>query len=313
MAFRLKWAETKDLTHDLACQIRDLPPSATEREVSETRLNYLREEHQAGTLVTFHWAIAELDGVLYRANGHHSSIVLGELNGTFPSGLQAHIDCYEVDDMESLGSLFRRFDARQSSRSRGDVAGAYQGLYAPVRDLNRKIAKLGLDGCIWHARHVENLVLAKGDDQYALFNRVDYHPFLQWLPSILDVKTPEMKKPPVVAAMYATFRKSEDAAKLFWPVVAKGGDEYNDNDPATCLDAWLKSAVEDKRVRELVKEPHLYQGCIFAWNAHRNGQQIAKIRTNSKKGFLEPLDEPHVVTLAVRELTRESAPAPASV
>jgi len=290
MAFRLKTAETLDLTPELAAQIHALPASPTERELSDKRLDYLREEAQAGTLVTFHWAIAELEGKVFRANGNHSSLVLSEMNGNFPEGLKAHVDTWIVDDLESLGSLFRRFDSRSSSRSQADIAGAFQGLYAPVRDLPRKLAKLGLDGCLWHARNVEHLALAKGDEQYALFNRTEYHAFLNWLPEIITIKSRELKKPGVVAAMYATFRRSEEAAREFWAEVAKGGDEYNDNDPAGILYEWLNEVVTDKRVKEVTKPPQLYQGSIYAWNAARANVQLTKIRTDSKKGYLEPAE-----------------------
>lgn len=290
MAFHLKSSETLDLTPELALEICNMPPSPTERELSEKRMKYLREEAEAGMLVTFHWSKAELDGKLYRANGHHSSLMLSKMNGNFPKGLKVHLDTWEVDDIESLGMLFKRFDNRNSARSVPDVAGAFQGLYAPVRDLPRWIAKLGLDGCLWHAQHVENLVLPKGDDRYALFNRTEYHGFLNWLPEVFDSKSREMQKKAIAAAMYATFRANETAAKAFWGSVARTGDPYNENDPTTVLDAWLKSVHEDKRVRELVKEPHLYQGSIFAWNAHRAKQSLSKVRTDSKKGFLDPAE-----------------------
>jgi len=34
-----------------------------------------------------------------------------------------------------------------------------------------------------------------------------------------------------------------------------------------------------------VKPANLYQGCVFAWNAYREGKTISTIRADTKKGL----------------------------
>ena len=43
---------------------------------------------------------------------------------------------------------------------------------------------------------------------------------------------------------------------------------FDDNHPTSVLDAFLKSAIEDKRKMEL-KAGNFYQASIYAWNAYR--------------------------------------------
>ena len=94
--FKLLKSEVKPLTRELAAQFREMDPSPTERDLNPQRLKHLREKADAGLLVNFHWARARMGGKWLRMNGQHSSNVLCDLNGSFPDGLYAHLDDYEV-------------------------------------------------------------------------------------------------------------------------------------------------------------------------------------------------------------------------
>ena len=54
------------------------------------------------------------------------------------------------------------------------------------------------------------------------------------------MKTPELKKAPVIGAIYATYEKDPDAAKAFWHEVSRGGEEFVEKAPTTTLDRWLQ-------------------------------------------------------------------------
>jgi hypothetical protein len=270
-----------------------MTPSPTERAEKEGRIQHLREKMEAGVLVPFIWATAQVAGsdTVFRMNGYHSSTMLSGLNGKFPEGLIVHLDRYEVDDEASLGSLFRQFDDRASSRSPLDVSHAYQGLHPAVRDLPPKEARIALEGCQWHDNRINGVRLPKGDDAFEWFDREAYHPFLRWVTtSVLSIKTPELKKKEVLAAMYATYVKNPEAAQTFWSDVARGGDEFNETAPATVLDAWLKAAIEERRLRESLDPADFYQACIYAWNAYRAGQPITKLKYDLRKGFADPAE-----------------------
>ena len=122
-----------------------------------------------------------------------------------------------------------------------------------------------------------------GDDIYVLFDDASLHPYIHWIGEMFSVKTPELKKPQIVAAMYATYTKNEPEARKFWASVARGGDDFGDDTaPATVLDRWLAAIKEeDGRKREL-KPAHYYYGSIFAWNAYREDRAIKDIRWTFK-------------------------------
>jgi hypothetical protein len=282
--YRLTKSETKPLTPELAKHFRDLPPSPTERELNPRRINHLREKANAGQLITFAWSVAKLDDKLVRMNGQHSSNMLCELNGQFPKGLKVHYDEYEVDGPEALATLFRQFDDRKSGRTPSDVSGAYQGLYEQLKPVPRDTAKLAVEGVTWYRREILGSPAPSGDDRYTLFAEEGLREFILWLGELFTIKTPELRKQTIVAAIYGTFTANEKEARKFWTEVARGGVEFDDDATQTVLDSWLKSAAERKGANEL-KPANYYQGCVFAWNAHREGKTIPAIRYDAKKGW----------------------------
>jgi hypothetical protein len=284
--FRLINAEVKPLTRELAEEFRNLEASPTERVLNESRVRHLREKAEAGQLVTFNWSVAKLGGRKLRMNGMHSSTMLCGLNGNFPENLKVHLDTYDVDSREALAILFRQFDDRKSGRTPGDVSGAYQGLYTDLQDVPRAWAKLATEGVAYYRTKVEGLPAPSGDDRYSLFGETELHPFFRWIGELITIKTPELKRLHIVAAMFGTFRKNESEARKFWAEVARGGVEYEDNHPTTVLDAWLKAATETKGQKRELKPAQFYQGCVFAWNAHREGKTITSIKFDTKKGLI---------------------------
>ena len=283
--FRLINSEVKPLTKEFAEYFRGLEASPTERELNPSRLAHLHQKAEAGQLLPFQWAMAKMGDKTFRANGQHSSTMLCQLNGTFPPNLSVHLDAFEVDSPDGLAILFRQFDARKSSRSPSDVSGAYQGLQEALRNVPRAFAKIGVEGVAWYRHHVEGTSNVTADDRYMLFGEQGLHGFLCWLGDLFSIKTPELKRVPIVAGMYGTTIANEKEAQKFWGQVARGGVEYEDNAPATVLDAWLKSLVEDRRSVEKLLPGNFYQGCIYAWNAFREGRAITAIKYKTDKGL----------------------------
>jgi hypothetical protein len=111
--------------------------------------------------------------------------------------------------------------------------------------------------------------------------------FIIWVGEIFTIKTPEMKRKEIVAAMYACFADgNEQEARNFFGDVARGGKEYDDNHPTTVLDAWFKRIKEEKD--DKVKGGDFYQGTIYAWNAYREERTLKEIKTDQRKGMLKP-------------------------
>jgi hypothetical protein len=94
---------------------------------------HLREKALAGLLVPFTWSVAKFGDKMVRMNGQHSSTMLCNLNGAFPTDGKVHLDTYRVDSTEGLALLFRQFDDRKSGRTPSDVAAAYQSIHPNLR------------------------------------------------------------------------------------------------------------------------------------------------------------------------------------
>jgi hypothetical protein len=285
--FRLEKSESLPLTLEFAQRFKEMTPSATERPRNEGRVEHLREKAQAGLLLPFHWAQAKLRGKMYRVNGQHSSEMLCGLDGAFPEKGLVHLDTYEVDSEDALALLFRQIDDRRSSRTGADVSEAYRGIHPELQDISAKVAKLGAESINWFHRYVEGVPSLSGDDVYSLFSDKNIHPFLKWLSGeLFNIKTPELARKAIVAAIYGTFVANETEAKKFWLSVARGGVEFDETAPATALDNWLRTAAENpRRSREDLKDGNYYQGCVYCWNGHRESRAISTVKFDVKRGF----------------------------
>jgi len=285
VGFKLINSVVKPLTMEYAEEFRTLQASPTERDLNEARVRHLREKADAGLLVPFQWSVAKIGDKTVRMNGQHSSAMLCSLNGSFPKDLKVHLDEYEVKTPDGLAQLFRQFDDRKSGRTPADVSGAYQGIFESLKEVPKPIAKLAAEGISWYHKHVEGVPTKEGDDQYSLFGDRSLDSFIKWLGELFSIKTPEMRKQSIVAAIYGTFNKSQTEARKFWAEVARGGSEFEDTAPATVLDAWLKAAAESRGNRRELKPGNYYQGCIFAWNAYRENKSINTVKFDVKKSL----------------------------
>jgi len=289
VGFRLLTSEVKDLTEDEVVQFRTYPATSTERELKDGRVTHLNDKVEAGLAVTFHWvtaAVKELNDQIRRLNGQHSSIMLQKriAAGKFPKGLKVLREHFEVDDGNGLALLFRQFDDRASSRQPIDVSGVYQGLHPQLASVNRKIGKLAVDGYTWYQRNVEKVPTPMGDDSYSAFNDSGLYPYILWLNELFAVKSKEMQFPAIVAAIVGTYMGNEGGARAFWHDVVSLANGDDDSTPQTVLSNWLLTIKADKIDRP--DPAHLYQGCIYAWNAYRDGRAIPAIRDDIKKNLL---------------------------
>jgi len=286
-ALRLVQSKTVELTGEVVSQFADMTPSIVERPLDEGRVDYLANRLSEGNAIPFIWSYVTHNGIDYRMNGQHSSIMLDRLNGNLPAGLIAHIDQYEVDTEAEMVNIFRQYDARKSGRTPMDVTNAYASVVPELNGIARDILKLGAEGINWARSTVDRLPAKKADDRYEELMKSQNLTFLQWLGSIFSIKTPEMREQPIVAAMYKTYFVDIEKANEFWSSVARGGDEYNEQDPARAIDNWFRLMKADKN-KMGVRPAGVYQACIFAWNAFVDGKPVIKIAHDTKKGLHDP-------------------------
>ena len=288
---RLISSEVKPLTEDEVKAFRAFEATATERELKASRVDHLRAKVENGLAVHFHWATAAikaLNGQTRRINGQHSSILMEKLiaAGKLPNGLRVFREHYEVDDGMALALLFRQFDDRASSRTSLDISGVYQGLHDPLVAVPRKIGKLAIDAYSWFQISVEKIPgMPRNDDRYSAFNDTGLHPFIKWTADLFKAKSKEMQLVPVVAAMFGTSQVNEGAAHAFWEDVVNMSNNEDERTPASVLSDWLIDIRAEKIERP--EDAHLYQGCIFAWNAYRDSKAITTIKDDIKKNFFQ--------------------------
>jgi hypothetical protein len=287
MAFRYLGTEVKHpLTPSDIAAFAALPGGPCERAESEDRIKYLVGAVTAGKAIPFQWATAKLDDTVFRVNGQHSPLALAKMNGNLPDNLVAHITEFEVDTKEDLADLFRQFDSRRSARTPADVSGAYQGLEDDLGQAPRAAAKLAVEGVAWYLRNILGTVKLKGDDTYTLFSKGEYHDFINWYGDLLSRKTPELKKKPVVAAMYNTYDVAPDDAMVFWRDAAQAASNGDDTKPAVVLDHWLLAQSDGQQAGKPATDAQVFQACAYAWAADRKGKTIDRVKTDLKKGFI---------------------------
>ena len=291
--FKLIRSQTHPLTKEFLAKFLAYPPSPTELDRKDKRVKHLRDKAERGLLIPFQWSIAEFNGMTYRMNGRHSSEMLAALNGKFPNDLFVHLDEYSVESDGGLAMLFRQFDDRASGRSPADVAGAYQGLEPDLREVPRPPAKLAVEAITWYRKNVEKAPYEDGDDRYRVFHERALHAYIAWVSELFAHKVPELANDGVMAAIFGTYEANRARAEIFWPQVAKGGDEYQEGAPDRVLSEWLRAAIEEGTQENAAKltPSQKYQGCVYAWNAWRRDQaSIKDIKYQTKRGFSPILD-----------------------
>ena len=288
VGFALLSSTVIPVTRELVQEYIGMERSPTERDVSRTRVKHLREKIDAGLAVTFHWVRAKClwdGGKLIRVNGQHSSTMLSELDGMMPTGLQVLQETYECKTGDALALLHQQFDDRKSARSTDDIAGVYQGLQPELSSVDKKLAKLAIDGYTWFQRSVEGVPTRVGDAAYSLFGDSHLHPFVKWIGEVNTTKTRELQNRPTAAAMYATFASDETGAREYWDLVSRGGDLDEVDLPQTVLAKWLLGLYEGTVDPDDFKTANVFQGCAYAWNAHKDGKRIQDIRWSIKKNI----------------------------
>lgn len=272
---------------EFASKHAQMPHSPVERNVDPNRVKKLVAILKNGLAVPFNWAVVEYEGKDVRMNGQHSSLAIMEVGKEIPDSLTFHLDRFRADGRNAMVELFRQFDQRWTSRTAGDICGAYQGLNPDLKDCNQKVVKAAAEALSWCLRTVEGTDAPVGDNTYDLLHDVRFTPFFQWVNGIWNGRK-ELTKKEVMAAMYKTHEASEAGASNFWREVSFGPDYFTDDmAPGAVLIGELNRALEDKeyRAKEFETPAIYYKKTIKAWNAHCASQRIASLKVTKSKGW----------------------------
>jgi hypothetical protein len=279
---------THRVTESLANKYRDMKSIPRERPLSPIRLQRLyRKISESGSIVFF-WASAVCDGVEYRVNGQHSSFLLSTHPNIIDEDMRASCQVYHCENMQAVVDLYQMFDHSDQSRTASDANQAQASIYPELEGVNRRVINL----CVtvfarekWGIRYAH---IPKEHRSKLLGDNLDFVRFLQ------DVRTATkggwklLKRGPVVAAMFQTWKKNRRESMKFWCLVASGEGPRADS-PDRKLNAYLLSTGVNSGRGKSTKgingsEPFdvMLARCVTAWNAWRKGGSTS-LRVNRIK------------------------------
>jgi len=271
------------LTRDLASRFATMTAAPGERPLKEKRVQFLRNELESGQFFSPKWATAQLGDRTYRVNGQHSSHMLTQANGSFPSGLSVIIDEFSVDSEAELGELFTRFDPPESVRPPREQ---FAAILAGSSVVGGAFSRNKLE------RIASGMLLAKSDFASRTGSAHARAAVLHGDPGFITfaeqfIGRRAMNRPAVLAAMYLTWLRDAHASQAFWTQV-RDETALSANDATRVLARFLRergtggplSGEEGRAV--CVK-------CVHAWNNWRRGHEVARLLDRGGHGLPEAL------------------------
>jgi len=259
------------LTLDVAKRHAQLPQIKGDRNLTLGHVQALRDVYDKGLFHTPTWAVVycKENGVTYRFNGKHSSHMLCELNGSFPTKMKVMIIYFECDHVSELPVCFDQFDKRWSVRSPADSMNVHKSLHAELHDVSKTNAQNAVQGIAWYVRNVAETVLSV-EEQSQLVHQ--YPSFIATYAPLIS--TNRMKRTGVIAAMFGIWMVNGYQEKIieFWRMVRDQTHEDVKNGSRT-LGKFLELAQYnvDPSTRKNWDPRAFYFKCVHAWNAYVQG------------------------------------------
>lgn len=285
--------DTLSLTKARAFEFLELPTFQGERSVSETHVQFLFDEWQAGRFMWQHiiLACAECAGVLYRINGQHTCWMRVAIpDKAEPVKAECRRITYKVDTEEQLRTLYSTFD-RNKTRSVGHVSKVLLMDTPAGRDLPGHVITKMVSGfkVYWSEdwQHMArdgmntNELVALICKRYPeLFNVVGHFVKIHMEDHIF------VKRSAVIGAMFATFEKSVQASGEFWTPICDGLNLDDKTDARYQLRQYLLNHGHNftqTSNKDLVTVEDSYRVAINAWNRWRKHEPTQVLRSTDKR------------------------------
>lgn len=263
--------ETVPLTPELAANFAGLPSFKGDRQRDSSagmaRIAWLERILHEGKFHTPKWATAELDGIMYRVNGGHSSMMLATVNGDFPKGMVAVIDRFRCETRDDLADLFDQFDNRHSIRSGTDKINAHKGVYDDMDSVSPTDVNRAISGIAYFLTDDGQQRRLDEEERIRLIHQ--YRPFILWAAQFTGRR--QFSGVGVVAAIFATWSRSPRLATEFWTQVAEESHPDNWNG-SRVLAAFLRDNIGRRKFgtsTPLYNQRVYYVKSIHGWNAWR--------------------------------------------
>lgn len=276
-------------TSELAQRVLEAEEFAADRKLDNGHVDVLLTAMRRRTFLPEQAQLVtcEFDGKVYRMNGQHTSWSRVMLSDPGYEPLITVIK-YHADTIDDLRRLYASID-RGKARTKTNVIHSHLLGSEEFPDFNRSILRMLASGLNAFKNGFKSNT---GDDPDTLAHllKTDYYDlaikvgnFIKSHQKQTDHK--HIRRSPVWAALFATYKKCERDSARFWHDVAEGEMLTND-DPAMVLRKKLMtSAVNAGRggasFKNNVPADDMYCWCIDAWNAHRSGRKFK----GSLRGF----------------------------
>ena len=284
--------QVKEITPDLARYFSNkLKRVPGERPLSKDRVNGILDKIAEGQQIVFEWAeaLCNEDGEIYRVNGQNSSFAICSLDSDdWPANLYASVTEYYCETFADLGELYAQFDNPERSRTSGNINQIVACSVKDLKGMRTRVIDVAVTGMEFSESEGKNSRL----DRYERAERLRLNEdFVKWLDFIFCGPSPDwehLKRGPVVAAMFLTYKRSKPLATEFWSEIRDSGSEKG-TPQAKLRDYLIRSRVRGSATGAVGASPReMFVKCLVAWNAWRKGT------TTSLKYFPEN-DAPKVV------------------
>lgn len=256
------------LTRELVDNTLHAPRCKGERKLQRKRLGFLGKRLTEGLFYPPRWSFASFNGTRYRMNGQHSSKILSEASEElFPHDMVAIIDEFQVDNDQDLADLFAQFDAKASSRTRGEVVNAHGRIHTEYEGLSQTQLTACATGIVYGLLNGEEVRTIPDEDRGRYLH--EYVDFVIWVNEFIKVR--KLLRGPVIGAMFRTYASDKYAALTFWRWVR------DENHPQVThstrvLAEFLKMYPDKKHKKAFAWNSRaFYVKCLHAWNAYRAG------------------------------------------
>jgi hypothetical protein len=267
--------EVIPLTRKLAVEFSQLPTFKGDRQrdtvAGKARIAWLERLLADGKFYTPKWATVKLNGVLYRVNGGHSSLMLANCpEEIFPADMKVVIDRFECDTRHDLADLFDQFDPRRSIRSASEKINAHKGVHNDLDETSPTDINKCISGIAFYL--TDDGASKRLDEEERMGLIHEYREFIIWASQFTGRR--HLGFVGLVAAMFATYNKSKKAADAFWKQVANE-DHPDAKNASRVLAMFLRDSVAmfKPNSREPKWPPRAYYvKSLHAWNAWRRDE-----------------------------------------
>lgn len=283
MAFKKFSEQIVKMDKELAARWAAMPFYTDDRVLRPERVKLIREAVEEGLFTACTWVSARWEGQEYRLNGKHTSNAFKECSVAKLAKVSVTVVTYDCDDLEDMADIYSSFDSRLSARTVGDINRGYAATSAELRGIPVPI----LNVC---AAALDYAIHGEGGKHRLASERakelLDHVPFCKFVDDLVrSVSQKEaacLRRAPVVAAIFKTFKVSAKASEEFWRLVATGAHPDRKN-PSRVLQLYLMSVVvkygagaaATARFRQAVTRREIFAKCVHGWNAWRRGKPTA--------------------------------------